>query len=140
MFIEVHLSRSCEWTILKRSRRVKCYFDLPPSVFCRKFSEKSLTQRGSNRPSAFSTTRDVFSIARPGRSPEWLHRPNLLTVDHIGFKEIKRLNNLSGLNPVCLNAGMMKPRRGSPRSGHKETGGGHPVLTRDFLAPGEKLW
>ncbi len=107
----------------------------PPPVFSRRFSEKSLTQRGSNRPSASTATQGVFSTARPARSPERLHWPSLLAYDHMGFKEIKGLNPLSGPNPDCLNVGLMKPRRGSTRSGQKKTRGGQApaMLDRQLL-------
>ncbi len=71
----------------------------------------------------FSEAQGVFSTARPGRSPKRLHWPSLLGYDYTGFKEIKRLNTLLGPNPVCLNVGLMKPWRGSTRSGQKKNWG-----------------
>ena len=49
--------------------------------------------------------RMYFVIARPGRSLKRLHRPNLLGLDSMGFKDKKAFQHLAGLQP-CL------PQRG----------------------------
>jgi len=67
--------------------------------------------------------KDAFLIARPGRSLKRLHRPDLLGVDCMGFKDKKELKSLPAPTLSALNAGLMKPQRGSTRLRAKENWG-----------------
>ena len=54
------------------------------------------------------------------------------------FKDKKRVQGLAEFNPVCLNAGLMKPWKGSTRSWAKEKTGGGKGMREDVftISPG----
>jgi len=69
--------------------------------------------------------KDAFLIARPGRSPKRLHRPNLLGVDCMGFKDKTELKSLAGPNPVCPQRGPYETSEGIyPAMGKRKLGMG----------------
>jgi len=53
-----------------------------------------------------------FVIARPGWVPEEASSAHPFGVYWIRFKEKLGCNIRGGINPDCLNAGLMKPRKG----------------------------
>jgi len=70
-----------------------------------------------------------FVVARRGGSLKRLHRPNLLEFDFTGFKDKTRFSIICRVSTLfALNAGLMKPRRGSAPSWAKEkTRGGQAI-------------